>query len=169
MHTRYIAPAVSLWYYVCMGAADEIPVREPPAGEPPRFQRTTGAKNGTQVPHQNHRQNRLHPYYLVYVKQDGLVVYNHMQAKKTLDALRLHCKGNQTPFEELCSQFNYETSDGRKMKPYSGLLDKSIRSIIKTEDEKEVLSLFKAGGTTAPGNKLKGKEDFKLISFVVIR
>ena len=39
----------------------------------------------------------------------------------------------------------------------------------KTEDEKEVLSLFKAGGTTALGNKLKGKEDFKLISFVVIR
>ena len=115
------------------------------------------------------KQNRLHPYYLVYVKQDGLVVYNHMQAKKTLDALRLLCKGNQTPFEELCSQFNYETSDGRKMKPYSDLLDKSIRSILKTEEEKEVFSLFKSGGTTALGNKLKGKEDFKLISFVVIR
>lgn len=92
-----------------------------------------------------------------------------MQAKKTLDALRLLCKGNQTPFEELCSQFNYETSDGRKMKPYSDLLDKSIRSILKAEEEKEVLSLFKSGGTTALGNKLKGKEDFKLISFVVIR
>ena len=115
------------------------------------------------------KQNRLHPYYLVYIKQDGSVAYNHVQAKKTLDALRLLCKGNQTPFEGLCAQFNYETSDGRKMKPYSDLLDKSIRSILKTEDEKEVLSLFKAGGTTALGNKLKGKEDFKLISFVVIR
>ena len=55
------------------------------------------------------------------------------------------------------------------MKPYSDLLDKSIRSILKAEEEKEVFSLFKSGGTTALGNKLKGKEDFKLISFVVIR
>lgn len=115
------------------------------------------------------KQNRLHPYYLVYIKQNGSVTYNHVQAKKTLDALRLLCKGNQMPFEELCGQFNSETSDGRKMKLYSDMLDKCIHSILRTEDEREVLSLFRAGGTTALESKVKGKEDFKLISFVIVR
>jgi hypothetical protein len=48
-------------------------------------------------------------------------------------------------------------------------LQKSISSILKTEEEKDILSLFKAGGTTALQSKIKGIEDFKLISFVVIK
>jgi len=106
---------------------------------------------------------------LVYIKNNGAVIFNHAQAKKTLDALRLLCKGNQEPFAGLCTDFNKETSDGRKMKPYSDLLDQSIKSILHTEEEKDILSLFKAGGTTALGSKIKGKEDFKLISFVIVR
>lgn len=115
------------------------------------------------------KQNRLHPFYLVYIKNNGTVIFNHAQAKKTLDALRLLCKGNQEPFADLCTDFNKETGDGRKMKPYSDLLDRSIKSILNTEEEKDILSLFKAGGTTALGSKIKGKEDFKLISFVIVR
>jgi len=79
------------------------------------------------------------------------------------------CKGNQVPFTELCADFNKETSDGRKMKLYSDLLDQSIKSILHTEEEKDILSLFKSGGTTALGSKIKGKEDFKLVSFVIVR
>jgi hypothetical protein len=115
------------------------------------------------------KQNRLHPYYLINIRQDGSILFNHIQTKKTLDALRLLCKGNQFPFEELCKQFNFETSEGSKMKFYSDLLDKCIKSVFNTEDEKEVLSLFKTGGTTALRSRIKGKEDFRLISFVIVR
>lgn len=115
------------------------------------------------------KQNRLHPYYLIYIKQDGSVLFNHMQVKKTLDALRLLCKGNKEPFAEICAQFDRETSEGRNMKIYSDLLNKSIHSILQTEDEKEILSLFRGGGTTALEGGVKGIEDFQLISFIIIR
>jgi hypothetical protein len=41
------------------------------------------------------RQNRLHPYYLVYVAQDGTVIANHTEAKRLLDLARAACKERQ--------------------------------------------------------------------------
>lgn len=113
--------------------------------------------------------NRLHPYYLVYIKEDGNIIYNHVDAKKILDILRRACKGNQEPIENLCQELKEETNDFREMSKYSSLLKTSIGSILKTEEEKEVFSLFKAGGTTSAQNKFKGIEDFKLISFIIIK
>ena len=47
---------------------------------------------------------------------------------------------------------------------------KKINGVFHTiyEDEKEVTSLFSAGGTNILNNYIKGIEDFKLISFVVV-
>lgn len=113
--------------------------------------------------------NRLHPYYLVYIKEDGSLVYTHVEAKKNLDAIRILSKGKVEPVKALCDQLSLETSEYRKMDKYSALLKKSISTILNTEEEKEVLSLFKSGGTTALRDKLKGSEDFKLISFLIIQ
>ncbi len=115
------------------------------------------------------KQNRLHPYYIVYIKDNGELVFNHVDAKKTLDIFRLICKGKTQPLEELAKQFSAETNDYRKMDAYSGLLQKSISTILKSEEEKDVQSLFKSGGTLALRSKIKGIEDFKLISFLVIK
>lgn len=115
------------------------------------------------------KMNRLHPYYLVYIQQDGQIHLNHIDAKKILDILRHVSKGAEEPLLDLCRQFSDETNDYRDMSVYSSLLQKSIASILKVEEEKDVMSLFKAGGTTALGDRIKGIEDFTLISFVVIR
>lgn len=113
--------------------------------------------------------NRLHPYYLVYIQDNGDILFNHVDAKKILDSLRLLCKGIKEPLLELCENFSEETKEYRKMDTYSELLQKSIASILKTEEEKEVHSLFKSGGTTALTDKIKGMEDFELISFIVVK
>lgn len=113
--------------------------------------------------------NRLHPYYLLYLSKDGTLIHNHIAAKKILDKLRLLCKGIKEPIYDLCGQLNNETNEYRKMDRYSGLLRKSISSILETEEEKDVLSLFKSGGTTALTNSIKGIEDFKLISFIIVK
>lgn len=116
------------------------------------------------------KQNRLHPYYLVYMKQNGEVMMNHLQAKKILDTLRLLCKGKNLPEEELCALFNQETNEGRQMDTYSQLLEKSISVILNKEEEKGIGSLFKAGGTSFGFmGETKGLEDFKLISFLIVR
>jgi len=115
------------------------------------------------------RQNRLHPFYLVYISEEGEVLINHLEVKKTLDLLRALCRGQSSPVMEACRDFNRATKDGRKMDMYSGLLQEAIRSIIHVKEESDLDSLFSAGGTTALLNAVKGIEDFELIAFIVIR
>ncbi|TKT92643.1 helicase-related protein [Dyadobacter frigoris] len=113
--------------------------------------------------------NRLAPFYLVYVLDSGRVLHGHLDAKKTLDMIRVLCKGQTEPLEELCHLLSKETRDYRDMHVYTQLLQKSISSILKLEEEKEVLSLFKSGGTTALAAGMKGTEDFNLITFIVVK
>lgn len=113
--------------------------------------------------------NRLHPFYLVYMKNSGELLLNHVESKKILDAMRMLCKGKSEPLTELCKALSAETDEYHKMDAYSMLLKQSIGTILRTEEEKEVFSLFKAGGTTALKDKFKGIEDFKLISFLIVR
>lgn len=113
--------------------------------------------------------NRLHPYYLVYMDYEGKLMFSHIDSKKILDAMRMLCKGKKEPIIALCEQINRETDEYHNMTVYSDLLKKSIGSILETEEEKEILSLFKSGGTQVMKDKFKGIEDFKLISFLIIR
>jgi len=113
-------------------------------------------------------QNRLHPFYIVYLSDHGDVVTNHLEPKKTLDILRLVCKGKKEPITELCRHFNEATDDGKNMIKYSDLLQETIASIIHTNEESDLDSLFKPGGTTALRAKISGLDDFELICFVVV-
>ena len=84
--------------------------------------------------------------------------------------MRLRGMGKTEPIMDLCKTLSEETAEYRKMDAYSTLLKQSIGSILKTEEEKEVKSLFQAGGTTALTDRIKGEyEDFKLISFLIVR
>ena len=114
-------------------------------------------------------QNRLHPFYIVYIADDGNVVSNHLEPKKTLDILRLLCKGKTEPITELCRQFNESTNDGKKMGKYSALLQETISSIIHVNEDSDIDSLFKSGGTTALRTNISGLNDFELICFVVVK
>ena len=115
------------------------------------------------------RQNRLHPFYLVYIKDDGEVFVDHLNPKSLLDKMRLLCKDKDAPNRELVASFNLETENGKKMDKYSKLLSDSIRSIVTLKEEKDVASLFKAGGTTALTNQISGLDDFELINFLVVK
>lgn len=113
--------------------------------------------------------NRLHPYYLVYMKMNGELILNHVDSKKILDAMRMLCKGETEPIEDVCKELCNQTDDYSEMDDYSSLLKRSISSILQKEEETEVLSLFRAGGTTALQDKIKGIEDFKLVSFLIVK
>jgi len=114
------------------------------------------------------QQNRLHPYYLVYIADDGEMVADHTEVKRLLDLVRSSCKGKVEPIHDLCQLFNEQTGDGRNMKRYSDLLSQAIRSMIDVKDEKDIDSLFGGGRTTALTNTIKGLDDFELIAFLVI-
>jgi len=113
--------------------------------------------------------NQLHPFYLVYIQENGEIISNHLDVKNTLDILRALSKGQDEPIKEVYEPFNEETNDGKHMEKYSALLSSSIESILNVKDEKDVDSLFSAGGTTALVNNIKGLEDFELITFIVVK
>ena len=113
--------------------------------------------------------NLLHPFYMVYLGYDGEAICTHLQPKQLLDRMRAVCKGKNEPEKELCKLFNVETRDGKQMERYSSLLQDAIRSIIEVKEERDVLSLFSAGETTALANNVQGLDDFELICFLVIR
>jgi len=115
------------------------------------------------------RQNRLHPYYLVYVAQDGSVVVHHRDPKRLLDLARAACKDRSDPIPEVYQPFNRATQDGRRMDTYSALLQKGIQSMIAVKEEKDIESLFTGGKTTALLNTINGLGDFELIAFLVIQ
>jgi hypothetical protein len=113
--------------------------------------------------------NRLHPFYMVYIADDGEVVCDHLSPKEMLDKMRYLCKGKTEPLADLCRAFNQETRDGRDMRHYSQLLSDAINSIIDVKEESDIDSLFKSGGTSALNTTITGLDDFELICFLVIR
>lgn len=114
-------------------------------------------------------QNRLHPFYMVYIGKDGNVVCNHLNPKNMLDKMRLMCKGFSEPLPEVYHQFNAETKDGRNMKAYNQLLCDSISSIIEVKDESDMDSFLNGDTVDFKHGQIKGLDDFELICFLVIK
>ncbi len=114
-------------------------------------------------------QNRIHPFYMVYIGVDGEIICDYLNPKKMLDNLRLLCRGRDEPLMELCKKFNQATDDGRNMGEVSELLSDAINSIIDIKEESDIDSLFSAGGTSALLNTVSGLDDFELICFLVIQ
>ena len=114
-------------------------------------------------------QNRIHPFYMVYIGMDGEIICDYLNPKLLLDDIRLLCRGKKEPIVDLCQKFNEETNDGKDMQEISNLLRETIHSIIDTKEESDIDSLFKSGGTSALISVVSGLDDFELISFLVVK
>lgn len=114
-------------------------------------------------------QNRIHPFYMVYIGMDGEIICDYLNPKQLLDDIRLLCRGKQEPIVELCQKFNEDTNDGKDMQELSNLLRETIHSIIDTKEESDIDSLFTVGGTSALISVVSGLDDFELISFLVVK
>jgi SNF2 family DNA or RNA helicase len=113
-------------------------------------------------------QNRIHPFYMVYIGVDGDIVCDYLNPKQLLDDMRLLCRGKTEPIMDLCNRFNARTKDGKDMGEVSELLTEAIHSIIAFKEESDIDSLFSAGGTSALLNAVSGLDDFELICFLVV-
>lgn len=114
-------------------------------------------------------QNRLHPFYMVYISNEGEVICDHLSPKQMLDKMRFLCKGKTEPIPELYRQFNKETRDGKNMAVFSKLLGDAIASIIEVKEESDIDSFLGGGQMSFLTNEIKGLDDFELICFLVVR
>lgn len=125
-------------------------------------------KNRNESVNVDHR-NRIHPFYMVYIADDGDIICDYLDPKKLLDTFRYLCRGKSEPNVTLCKAFNTETKDGKDMKAVSALLSDAISSVMDVKEESDIDSLFTAGGTTALLSDVNGLDDFELICFLVVR
>ena len=113
--------------------------------------------------------NHLHPFYLVYVKDDGEILHGHLDPKDALDAMRLLCRGKTEPDAELCRAFNRETKNGRDMRRQARLLKDAVGSIIDAKAESDIDSFFGGGTTSFLEVDVEGLDDFELVCFLAVR
>ena len=125
-------------------------------------------KNRTAGVNIDHK-NQLHPFYMVYISDEGEVVVDHLHPKDLLDKMRLLCKPITKPDVKLCSQFNKETRNGLKMDKYSDLLSKAINSIISVKEQSNIDSFLDGFAGELFEERFVGLDDFELICFLVIK
>lgn len=113
--------------------------------------------------------NQIHPFYLVYVSDEGEVVHGYLDPKESLDVMRRLCKGKSEPDSALCRAYNKATKNGRDMHAASGLLRSAIESIVEEKAEADLDSFFSGGTTSFLENDVAGLDDFELICFLVVR
>lgn len=114
-------------------------------------------------------QNRLHPFYSVYISNEGEVVCDHLSPKDLLDKMRLLCKGKNKPIPEVYVPYNKETKDGKDMRQISLLLEQAIKSIINVKDESDIDMFLSGSQMSFKDSKISGIDDFELISFLIVR
>lgn len=113
--------------------------------------------------------NRLHPFYMVYISDNGEIVCDHLSPKAMLDKMRYVCKGKLKPIPEVYKPFNKETNDGKNMSKLSKLLEQAIASIIEVKEESDIDSFLSGSQMSFLDSDIKGLDDFELICFLVIR
>lgn len=109
----------------------------------------------------------LYPYYLIYMLNDGHVLYGNGQAREVVKQFRRLCYGKEQPLMELFEKFFVKTNNVENMEFYSNLLNKAIQSIKGEEESKAAQMMFDFGGfQNSFANETT--DDFELVSFLVV-
>ena len=109
----------------------------------------------------------LYPYYLIYMRNNGEVLYGNGQAREVVKQFRKLCYKKKQPIMELFQQFFVRTNNVKDMEFYSDLLNKAIKSIKGEEESKATQLMFDFGGFNNAFAE-ETADDFELISFLVV-
>ena len=112
--------------------------------------------------------NRLWPYFLVYVRDDGTVRYTFQQARQCLAIFRALAAGSTQASTVLEDAFDVETNHGRKMEHYDKLLAFALKNICGTFSKSELASLGHHQGATLTA-KPNSVDQLDLVTWLVIK
>ncbi|MXZ79922.1 MAG: ATP-dependent helicase [Gammaproteobacteria bacterium] len=111
--------------------------------------------------------NRLWPYFLVYVRDDGTVRYTFKQAQQCLAIFRALAAGTPQASTALENAFDVETDHGRKMDHYDKLLSSALKNIADTFSSAELARLGRQRGATLTA-KPSSVDQLNLVTWLVI-
>lgn len=114
--------------------------------------------------------NRLHPYFLAYVRNDGTVRYSFPQAKQILALFRSLASGRPDALTELVNAFDQATQHGQDMSLYEMMLAAALRKLRGKFARTELKALTQSRGAkvTKRSESPRGAEAFELITWLAI-
>ncbi len=112
--------------------------------------------------------NPLHPYFLIYLQEDGDVRFNFGHAKQILELLRVLCMEKSYADEAIYDVFEENTKNGTDMQKYDALIQKAIKSITDTIGKKSIDLLTRDRGMLIPQHETEQKNEFELVTWLVI-
>ena len=120
---------------------------------------------------ENEKLNPTQPYFLVYVREDGVVRFTFAQPKQILEMYRELCATKTSPYDELCALFDEHTEDGGDMSQYDKLLREAVRSISYTYEKRAFSSLRSGRVRVLPleSEQVGDTTDFELVTWLVIK
>ena len=114
--------------------------------------------------------NRLWPYFLLYVREDGSVHYTYQQARQCLALFRDLVAGRSKAIMALEEAFDHQTQQGRCMMKYDAMLAAALNSIASTFRDAELAGLSRSRGAvlTEKPSRPGTAENFILVTWLVI-
>lgn len=112
--------------------------------------------------------NRLWPYFLVYVRDDGTVRYTFKQAQSCLALFQSLASAHPNASAELENAFDLETDHGRQMSYYDDQLAVALGNILKTFRSAELSGLGRQRGALLT-QKSDEAEKYSLVTWLIIK
>ena len=113
----------------------------------------------------------VHPFYLVYLHDNGSIRYGCANAQQALAVFDAATVGKTTPIIELCDQFDRETDRGRDMSFYDILLTDAIAHIGQAHNTAQTRGLGLSGRRDfllPKASEAPNDTDFELVAWLVI-
>ena len=119
---------------------------------------------------ENEKLNPTQPYFLVYVREDGVVRFSFAQPKQILEMYRQLCAAKNKPYDELCALFDERTANGADMSKYNRLLERTVGAITQTYKKRAFTNLTsgRRGALPPVTDQITGTTDFELVTWLVI-
>ena len=120
---------------------------------------------------ENEQINPTQPYFLIYIREDGVVRFTFARPKQILDMYRLLCAEVEDPYDNLCALFDQQTNNGADMAQYNDLLQKTVDSLSRTYGKRAISNLLSGRGGVLPlkAEHIHQTTDFELITWLVIK
>ena len=113
----------------------------------------------------------IHPYYMVYIRDDGEIRYGCTSARKTLELFESAAIGKTEPLQKLCDQFDCETRNGQNMVRYDQLLT-AVMDHIRIANSKTWRDHLRPGGQRdfklPVQSSNRNRSDFELVTWLVL-
>ena len=112
--------------------------------------------------------NPTHPYFLIYIREDGVVRFTFAQPKQILEIYRLLCAGVDTAHDDLCDLFDKQIAYGENMAKYNNLFDQVLESFSSSYNNRAIDNLLSGGILPEQDEHINDMTDFELITWMVI-